>query len=297
MNTVQPPVSEEFDRLAYQAKLAGQAGDWHGARNAWAKALELTPPASDEYRTIKARIDKLDEQLQSPTSAVWAKRAAKLSPLLVLWGKAKFLLLGLTKIKTLFSMLAFLGVYWSLYGWKFALGFVISIYIHEMGHVAELRKYGVAASAPMFIPGFGAFIMLKQRLANVGQDARVGLAGPVWGLGAAIAAWVVAVVTGQPVWYAIAHTGAFINLFNLIPVWQFDGGRGFRALTRGQRGMALVVILAMFAVTTNIMLLLLAAGAAYRLFNKDYAAEPDNFALVEYSGLIVLLSMLVLYTS
>ena len=86
---------------------------------------------------------------------------------------------------TLGSMLSFLGVYWSMFGWKFALGFVICIYVHEMGHVAELRRFGIAASAPMFIPGLGAFVSLKQLPANVTQDSRVGVVGPIWGLGAA----------------------------------------------------------------------------------------------------------------
>jgi len=138
---------------------------------------------------------------------------------------------------------------------------------------------------------------LKQYPANVAQDARVGLAGPIWGLGATIVAWLSALVTGHPIWYAIAHTSAWIHLFNLIPIWQLDGGRGFRALTRKQRGIALGAALVMWAVTEEMMLLLIALGALYRLFSKDYPAEDDNGVLTQYVGLIVLLSMLVLMTS
>jgi Zn-dependent protease len=211
--------------------------------------------------------------------------------------KGKLVLLGLTKLSTFASMLAFFGVYWGLYGWRFALGFVLSIYIHEMGHVIALRKYGIAASSPMFIPFVGAMVRLKQYPANVAQDARVGLAGPIWGLGATIVAWLSAIATGHPIWYAIAHTSAWINLFNLIPIWQLDGGRGFRALTRKQRGMALGAALVMWAITEETMLLLIAAGALYRLFSKDYPVEEDNGVLTQYVGLIVLLAMLVLMTS
>jgi Zn-dependent protease len=143
----------------------------------------------------------------------------------------------------------------------------------------------------------GAMVRLKQYPANVAQDARVGLAGPIWGLGATIVAWLSAIATGHPIWYAIAHTSAWINLFNLIPIWQLDGGRGFRALTRKQRGMALGVTLVMWAVTEETMLLLIAAGALYRLFSKDYPPEDDNGVLTQYIGLIVLLAMLVLMTS
>src|SRR5579863_1597186 len=268
---------QEFDALVEHAKLAGQARDWHGARQAWVKALELLPPDSAEYQLTKTRIENIDLQLSDGN--VWKKRLAKLGPigtfLVVALSKGKLLLLGLTKLSTFASMLAFFAVYWSLFGWRFALGFVLSIYIHEMGHVMALRKYNIAASAPMFIPFVGAIVRMKQYPGNVGEDARVGLAGPIWGFGAAVVAWVAAITTGLPIWYAIAHTGAWLNLFNLIPVWQLDGGRGFRALTRKQRGMALGVVAAMWVLTQEGMLLFIGLGAGYRLFTKDAAAEDD----------------------
>ncbi len=289
---------QEFDALAQHARLAGQARDWQGARQAWVKALELLPPDSDEYRLTKTRIENIDLQLSEKSA--WKKRFAKLGPigtfLLVAFSKGKLLLLGLTKLSTLVSMLAFFAVYWSLFGWRFALGFVICIYIHEMGHVMALRKYNIAASAPMFIPFFGAFVRMKQYPGNVGEDARVGLAGPIWGLGSAIAAWLAAMATGLPVWYAIAHTAAWLNLFNLLPIWQLDGGRGFRALTRKQRLIAGGVAVAIWAFTHQTILLLIALGAGYRLFSRDYPAEDDNVVLMQYAGLIVLLSMLMTMT-
>jgi len=297
--------AQEYEALAQHAKLAGQAGDWHGAKLAWEKALPLLPPGSAEYRTVKTRIDNIELQLSDKSA--WAKRAAKLGPVgVVLWKfktiallaltKGKLVLLGLTKLSTFASMLAFFAVYWSIFGWKFALGFVLSIYVHEMGHVIALRKYGIAATSPMFIPFVGAIVRLRQYPANVAQDARVGLAGPIWGLGAAVFAWIAALTTGLPIWYAIAHTGAWLNLFNLIPVWQLDGGRGFRALTRRQRAMALGVVAAMWVLTQETMLLFIGLGAGYRLFTKDYPPEEDNGVLTQYAGLIVLLALLVLMT-
>ena len=136
--------------------------------------------------------------------------------------------------------------------------------------------------------------MLKQHLSSAYEEARVGLAGPVWGLGAAVACWIAALLTGQNVFYALAHTGAWINLFNLIPVWQLDGGRAMRAFTRQQRGIALVSVLVMWALTEESMLLFIALGLTYRMFSRDYAEEPDNGALTMYIGLIVLLGLLVL---
>jgi Zn-dependent protease len=292
------PQQQEFEALVQHAKLAGQARDWQGARAAWAKALELLPPDSEEYRLTETRIENIDLQLSEKN--VWKKRLAKLGPvgtgLLVVFSKGKLLLLGLTKISTLASMLAFFAVYWSLFGWRFALGFVVSIYIHEMGHVMALRRYNIAASAPMFIPFLGAFVRMKQYPGNVGEDARVGLAGPIWGLGSAVAAWLAALATGLPVWYAIAHTAAWLNLFNLLPIWQLDGGRGFRALTRKQRGMAAGVAIAMWVLTHQTILILIALGAGYRLFSRDYPADDDNIVLMQYAGLIVLLSLLMMMT-
>lgn len=294
--------ADDFEALSQHARLAGQAGDWNGARAAWERALAVLPPDSPEYRTVKGRIESIDLQLGHKGGI--GKWLARLGPVgIIIWKsktiallfltKFKLLLLGLTKIKTLLSMMAFFGVYWAMFGWKFALGFVLSIYVHEMGHVFALRRYGIAATAPMFIPFFGAYIRLNQYPANVGEDARVGLAGPIFGLGAAAFAWLCALATGNPIWYAIAHTGAWINLFNLIPIWQLDGGRGFRALTRKQRGMVLGVAVAIWVLTFQMMFLLIAAGATYRLFSKDYAQEEDNVVLTQYIGLLVLLSLLV----
>src|SRR5580658_3318691 len=289
---------QEFDALVEHAKLAGQARDWQGARQAWVKALELAPPDSEQYRLTKARIENIDLQLSEKNA--WKKWLARLGPigtfLLVTLSKFKLLLLGLTKITTLLSMLAFFGVYWSIFGWRFAAGFVLSIYIHEMGHVMALRKYNIAASAPMFIPFFGALVRMRQYPHNVGEDARVGLAGPIWGLGSAVAAWLAAITTGLPIWYAIAHTAAWLNLFNLLPVWQLDGGRGFRALTRKQRGIAAAAAIAIWAFTHQTILLLIALGAGYRLFSRDYPADDDNAVLTQYVGLIVLLSLLMMMT-
>lgn len=293
---------QEFETLVQHAKLAGQARDWRSARQFWAKALELVPTDSEEYRQTQARIENIDLQLGAAQEKnARAKRLGKFGSigtfLLVALSKAKLLLLGLTKLSTLLSMVAFFAVYWSMFGWKFALGFVLCIYVHEMGHVMALRKYNIAASAPMFIPFLGAFVRMKQYPGNVGEDARVGLAGPIWGLGSAVVTWLAAITTGLPVWYAIAHTAAWINLFNLLPIWQLDGGRGFRALTRVQRAIAGGVAIAIWAFTHQTILLLIALGAGYRLFSRDYPLNDDNAVLTQYVGLIVLLSLLMAMTA
>jgi Zn-dependent protease len=105
----------------------------------------------------------------------------------LLVANAKLLLIGLTKLPTLFSMLLY-SRFGSSGGAAFGVGLVACIYVHEVGHVAALRRYGIAASAPMFVPGLGAFVRLKQYPSDAHEDARTGLAGPLWGLGASLAA-------------------------------------------------------------------------------------------------------------
>ena len=106
--------------------------------------------------------------------------------------------------------------------------------------------------------------MLKQHITDPIVDARIGLAGPVWGLGAAVAAWVVYQINGAPIWLAIAELTGFLNLFNLMPIWQLDGSRGFHALSRPQRWMVVGAIGAALALTGVRLLWILAAVAIYR---------------------------------
>ncbi|MBI3735654.1 site-2 protease family protein, partial [Candidatus Sumerlaeota bacterium] len=171
-------------------------------------------------------------------------------------------------------------------------GLVVSIYIHEMGHVAALRRLGINASAPMFIPGLGAVILMKQQFLSPREDARVGLAGPIWGLGTAVAALAVFLITGQPIWGAIAHVGAWINLFNLLPVWQLDGSRGFHSLTRTHRWIVAAAVAAMWFATAEGLLFLILILTVVRALEKKPAQEPDSTALAQFVFLVITLSAL-----
>jgi Zn-dependent protease len=282
----------ELEDLARRAGAAWRVGDFSLERKLWAQSLPLLPEDTVQHQTIQARVSEIDRQRSEPVGAPESGWRQKVSmgagPLILLaLTKGKFLLLGLTKMGTLLTMLASLGVYWAMYGWAFALGLIVSIYIHEMGHVAAIRRYGFPASAPMFIPGFGAFIQLRGiRLPPI-PEARVGLAGPLYGFGAAVAALGFYYATHANIWAVIAHFGAVINFFNLIPVWQLDGSRGLRSLTRSQRGMVLAAALGLWMITAVPMLLLIAAGCTYRLFTKDWQTEPDREGLMQFVGLLV----------
>jgi Zn-dependent protease len=286
--------SSELEELARQARAAWQVGNFAAERAFWQQSMPLLPPDTVQHRSIQARIAEIEQLIPSSVSShrgSLQKASMGLGPiLLLLLTKGKLLLLGLTKMSTLVTMFASLGVYWSLYGWAFALGLVLSIYIHEMGHVIAIRGYGLPASAPMFIPGFGAFIRLRAVKLPPVPDARIGLAGPIYGLGAALAALTIYLVTHGKMWGVIAHFGAVINLFNLIPVWQLDGARGIRSLTRFQRGVVLSAATALWLISGTPMLLLIAGVLTYRMFTRDWAAEPDRPGLTRFVGLLVALS-------
>ncbi|MEO8662807.1 MAG: site-2 protease family protein [Bryobacteraceae bacterium] len=283
--------ARELESLAAQARDAAARGETATAVGHWRAVLNLLPQDTVQYESVSAKIAGLESTPAPPLAdsnkGKVFKGLAALGPLVLLvLSKGKLLLLGLTKMSTLLSMVAFLGFYWTQYGWAFALGSVLSIYVHEMGHVIVLRQYGIAAGAPMFIPGFGAFIRLRQLHISPVQDSRVGLAGPIYGLGAALFALLVAYAMGSKSWAAIAHFGATINLFNLIPIWQLDGARGWRSLTRQQRYVVLGLTAVLWLLTSEPMLMLIAIGAGYRLFLKDHANEPDSTGLMYYGILL-----------
>ena len=310
--------AERLKELAGEAE-ACAAHDPAASRDRWREALGLLPPDAGQHAAVSARLEaaeraaaaagttakakpetaKGDATKRTGIGAAVAAALALLSKfkLAIVFAltKGKLLLLGLSKMSTVLSMLVSFGVYWTMWGWRFAGGFVLSIYVHEMGHVAALRRRGVAASAPMFVPGIGAFVRLRQAPRSEWEDADVGLAGPLWGLGAALAAYGGWLATGAPVWAAIAKTGALINLFNLAPVWQLDGARGFRAMTRAHRIAAVAAVVAAFALVHEPMLLIVAGLGAYQAFQPP-AREPDARAVGLYVGLVAAFAALLSFT-
>jgi Zn-dependent protease len=296
-----------LDELSRQAKTHEAAASHREAAIAWRQALDLLPPDSNQAVLIRDRIATLGAAARvapAKPRPAWIKKLGPLAgaalllwkfkaALLIVLGKGKFLLLGLGKFKTLLSMLATIGLYWSWYGWKFAVGFVLAIYVHEMGHVWALRRFGLRASAPMFIPGFGAFVSLYDSPANAGQDARIGLAGPIWGAAAAMIFLAPGLLLGGGFWFAVARATAWLNLLNLTPVWTLDGGRAFRALDSRQRFYIGALLILLWLATSEGLFLIPIAGVAYQIFwKKDAPAEGDRTILLQYAGLAALFAAL-----
>ncbi|HWA76891.1 MAG TPA: site-2 protease family protein [Polyangiaceae bacterium] len=300
----------ELAALSASARAHAERGESSEERAALEKMLALLPDIAPQGRQLRLRLSELKAAAPAATaeggtaSPPGGKARGPLTLLgalsLALWkfkslgllllGKGKLLLIGLTKAKTVFSMLIALGAYWTIWGWQFALGFVLSIYVHEMGHVIALRRLGIPASAPMFIPFVGAFVRLNRGPDTVHDDAIAGLAGPIYGLGAALFCYAVYKLTSISLFGALARSGAWLNLFNLIPVWQLDGGRAFNALDKTQRWLTVAVIGATWFWFHESMLLLLLLGALYRTFMTPAPTSPDRRAAWSYGLLVVVLA-------
>ena len=228
--------------------------------------------------------------------------------LLVKFGaKLKVLLLLLPKLKlftTSASMVLSVGAYALIWGFPFALGFVVLLFIHEMGHYIQLRREGVKPSGMLFIPFLGAVVGARSLGGSAIAEARVGLAGPVLGSLAAAALIPVAAATGNEMFTALAFTGFFLNLFNLLPVVPLDGGRAMAAMAPWMWFLGLGALVALaFAFPNPVLLLILLFGGVetYRRWKRRRNGEEGNEAYyrvapahraivaVVYVGLIALL--------
>jgi Zn-dependent protease len=130
------------------------------------------------------------------------------------------------------SALVSIGFYALLFGWPFAIGLVLMLFIHEMGHALVMKLKGIPVGSMIFIPMLGAAVMMNQMPKNAKDEAEVGIAGPI--AGALAASFCLYVAQSQPhtVWAPLAYFGFFMNLFNLIPIVPFDGGRVLAAIDR-----------------------------------------------------------------
>jgi Zn-dependent protease len=194
-----------------------------------------------------------------------SRAGGALAAIAVVLAKFKGVLLLLPKLKILSTsgtMLVSVAAYALIWGWTFAAGFVALLFIHEMGHVIQLRREGIKASAPLFIPFMGAFVGMKQLPDNAAAEARVGLAGPVLGAIGCLIPLAVFEATGDDFWKALAFTGFFLNLFNLLPVLPLDGGRAMAALSPWMwfAGFGLLIAAALFFPSPIMILILLLGG-------------------------------------
>src|SRR5208283_1097331 len=230
--------SQQLEQLAAEAKALEAKGQLREAREKWLMGLPLLPSASRQASWIEQHarsLDNLAAQVQprpAPSDNKWSQRLGPVGPVAVLLAKSKALLGAGFKLKFLFSFFAFLGFYWALFGMKFGLGFAVLILLHEMGHFIDVKRRGLPADMPVFLPGLGAYV--RWQALGVSQETRsqVSLAGPLAGLLASAVCVVLWWQTGNSLWAALARAGAALNLLNLIPVWVLDGGQAVLALSK-----------------------------------------------------------------
>jgi Zn-dependent protease len=217
------------------------------------------------------------------------KASAAAAALVALLAKLKAILLLLPKIKLLAtsgSMLVSIAAYSILFGWTFAIGIVLLIFVHELGHVIALRREGIKASAPMFIPFLGAMISAKSLGDNALAEARVGLAGPILGSLASVALIPIWHATGNDFWRALAYFGFFINLFNLIPISPLDGGRAMAAMVPWMWLVGFGVMIAFAVVFPNpLIIVFLAVGGfdSWRRWKQIRAGGAETQAYYRVS--------------
>jgi Zn-dependent protease len=227
--------------------------------------------------------------------------------LLLKFGKAGLLLATKAKfLVTSGSMLVSVAAYALIWGWKFAAGFVALLFIHEMGHYIQLRREGVKPSGMVFIPFLGAAVGARSLGGSALAEARVGLAGPILGSLACLVPAGIWLATGEEFWQALAFTGFFLNLFNLVPILPLDGGRAMAAMAPWMWFVGFGAMVALLFIAPNpilILILLLGGFETFRRWKQRKSGEEGNAGYykvkpahrlavgVVYVGLILLLGV------
>ena len=204
------------------------------------------------------------------------------------------------------TMLLSVFAYSLIFGWQYAVGFVLLIFVHEMGHYIAARQRGLDVGAPTFIPFVGAWIQLKEMPHDVETEAYVGMAGPLAGTVGALVCYYLARQTGSNLLLALSYSGFFLNLFNLIPLSPLDGGRITAAISPRIWLLGVPVLVGVFFLRPSMLLIMIAIIAAPQVmkawkFRADDPANGDyykvssetrlNYGLL-YVGMVIFLAIM-----
>ncbi|MBI3595426.1 MAG: site-2 protease family protein [Nitrospirae bacterium] len=266
------------------------------------------PPDSPEEKRLSSTSEK--EYTKDPPNKKKGVFWSILSLIGLILFKFKSLLVFLKFAKfgiTAISMAATAWIYALFYGWAFAAGLVILIFLHEMGHAAAIRMKGIKTGAPVFIPFVGAFIAMKEFPKNVKVESFIAFGGPLAGAVASTFAYMLFKESGNSLYLALAYVGFLMNLFNLIPFSPLDGGRIVAAVSTKIWGVGLVAVLLFFLKTHHPMLLMILLFGAIRLWKswkekeeeKEYYDVEPSFRFnmgLSYLGLVIYLGQMTLMT-
>jgi len=202
------------------------------------------------------------------------------------------------------TMVLSLLVYGLAFGWRYGAGFLLLLFVHEMGHYVAARQRGLNVGAPTFIPFVGAWIALKDMPHDVETEAYIGFAGPLAGTVAALACYFAARDTGSNLLLALSYAGFMLNLFNLIPLSPLDGGR-ITAIISPKVWLAGVPLLAALFFVRPSPMLILVGLLAFPQLRAALRGDPGPTATyysvpletrvnygVMYLGLVAFLAMM-----
>jgi Zn-dependent protease len=237
--------------------------------------------------------------LPKPARGIWGTLAAGFA-LLLTKGKYLLLLLKAMPFAKFFlssgSMLLYIWVYAARYGALYAIGFVLLLLCHELGHAAVIRKHGIKAGWPIFVPFFGAMIALKERPLTADADADISYGGPLWGTIASFAVAGLYLVTRNPLFLAVGSTGFYLNMFNLTPLRPLDGGAIAEVFSRKARILGVLVVLGLFISSPASPALIMLLLAIPRAFSKTERYAPEELTselrtkwALRYFGLLLFL--------
>jgi Zn-dependent protease len=287
-----------LERLSAEAKALEANGDLRQAREKWLIGLQLLPPTSKQAEWIKQRAQELDAaaagQRAAPGDNQWAQPMGPAGSISVLTDKSRITVTPRFKWTSLLSFVAFVAIYSAASGMKFGIGFAALILIHEMGHFVDIKRRGLPADMPVFLPGLGAYVRWQALGVPLETRAQVSLAGPLAGLLASLACAALWWQTGNPFWAALARVGAVLNLLNLIPVWVLDGGQAALALSKTERIVLMTAGLALGLALGERLFFLVALGAGYRaFFAADLPAHPSRATTVYFVVLLTALGVVI----
>jgi Zn-dependent protease len=252
------------------------------------------PPPSPQYR-VGSDIPPDSPYHYSPRPANTGRGALGWlgSAALAVWAVFKYGLVFLFKIPafaTLASALLSFGAYSLAYGPWFAVSLVAMIFVHEMGHVLEIRRQGMAATAPIFIPFLGAAIFQRQHPTTAVKQAQIGIAGPIAGTLGATVAFVLFNATQNPIFLIAATIGFFLNLLNMIPVWQLDGAWILAPVSPWFQvaGLALIAAAALFFHIVSFLLIIVAVLGISTMLNGFRNARNPYYTSVPATARLAL---------
>ncbi|MBI2932575.1 MAG: site-2 protease family protein [Planctomycetes bacterium] len=197
--------------------------------------------------------------------------------LLALKYSAKLLKLGKV-LPTALTMLLTIGAYAQLWGWRFGVGFVVLILLHELGHAVVIMAKGLRTSPIVFIPFVGAFISIKDQIRDATVEAETAYGGPAAGALASTGCFIIYAASGHAFWLHLAYLGFFMNLFNLLPVSPLDGGRVVTAISTWLWVIGLLLAGAVAWYTLNILLILIVLLGLGRVVSEWQARRKGGTA-------------------